>query len=98
MCKVDKDTGKLSTIYQKEVFGLIWSMMPFWIPGMDKDFVVIGSDSGRFIVLEFNQEINEFEKVHQETYGKTGCWRIVPGEFLACDPWGWAVMIGAVEK
>ena len=40
---------------------------------MDKDFVVIGSDSGRFIVLEFNQDLNDFEKVHQETYGKTGC-------------------------
>lgn len=39
-----------------------------------------------------------FVKVHQETYGKTGCRRIVPGQYLACDPKGRAFMIAAVEK
>uniref|UniRef100_A0AAR2K1C0 Splicing factor 3B subunit 3 n=1 Tax=Pygocentrus nattereri TaxID=42514 RepID=A0AAR2K1C0_PYGNA len=39
-----------------------------------------------------------FEKVHQETFGKSGCRRIVPGQFLAVDPKGRAVMIGAIEK
>eukprot|EP00971_Amphidinium_carterae_P310188 6163780-Amphidinium_carterae.1 len=33
-----------------------------------------------------------------ETYGKTGCRRIVPGQYLAVDPKGRAVMIGAIEK
>ncbi len=32
-------------------------------------------------------------KVHQETFGKSGCRRIVPGQFLATDPKGRAVMI-----
>ncbi len=36
--------------------------------------------------------------VHQETYGKSGCRRIVPGQFVAADPKGRAVMIGAIEK
>ena len=98
MCKISAEDGKLQSIYKKEVFGLIRSISPFWIPGMEKDFVIVGSDSGWFVVLEYNKDLNDFEKVHQETYGKTGCRRIVPGEFLACDPWGWAVMIGAVEK
>lgn len=35
-----------------------------------------------------------FEKIHQETFGKSGCRRIVPGQFLAVDPKGRAVMIG----
>lgn len=39
-----------------------------------------------------------FDKVHQETFGKSGCRRIVPGQYLAIDPKGRAVMIGAVEK
>ena len=30
--------------------------------------------------------------------GKSGCRRIVPGQYLAIDPKGRAVMIGAVEK
>uniref|UniRef100_A0A673M240 Splicing factor 3B subunit 3 n=1 Tax=Sinocyclocheilus rhinocerous TaxID=307959 RepID=A0A673M240_9TELE len=39
-----------------------------------------------------------FEKIHQETFGKSGCRRIVPGQFLAVDPKGRALMIGAIEK
>ena len=65
---------------------------------MAKDFVVIGSDSGRIVFLEYLSEINQFVKVHQETYGKTGCRRTVPGQYLAADPKGRAVMISATEK
>jgi len=45
-----------------------------------------------------NIEKREFIKIHQETFGKTGCRRIVPGEFIACDPKGRAIMVGALEK
>lgn len=38
------------------------------------------------------------DKVHQETFGKSGCRRIVPGQYLAIDPKGRAILIGAVEK
>lgn len=62
------------------------------------DYIVVGSDSGRIVILEYNPTKNTFDKVHQETYGKTGCRRIVPGQYLAADPKGRAVMIGAVEK
>jgi splicing factor 3B subunit 3 len=48
--------------------------------------------------LEFNSKQNKFLKVHQETFGKTGCRRIVPGQYLAADPKGRAIMIGAIEK
>ncbi len=63
-----------------------------------KDYVIIGSDSGRVVILEYNPTKNIFEKVHQETFGKSGCRRIVPGQYLATDPKGRAFMIGAVEK
>lgn len=36
--------------------------------------------------------------MHAETYGKTGARRIVPGQYLACDPHGRAAMVAAVEK
>jgi splicing factor 3B subunit 3 len=39
-----------------------------------------------------------FERVHEETYGKTGLRRLVPGSWLACDPRGRAFMIGGIEK
>lgn len=56
--------------------------------------MVIGSDSGRIVILEYNPTKNILEKVHQETFGKSGCRRIVPGQYLAVDPKGRAVMIG----
>jgi splicing factor 3B subunit 3 len=57
---------------------------------------VVGADSGKITILEFSVERNQFEKVHQETFGKTGCRRIVPGQFLAIEPKGRAIMIGMV--
>jgi splicing factor 3B subunit 3 len=62
------------------------------------DYIVVGSDSGRIVILEYLPAKNCLEKVHQETFGKTGCRRIVPGQYLAIDPKGRAVMVGAVEK
>lgn len=62
------------------------------------DYVVVGSDSGRIVILEYHPSKNMFEKIHQETFGKSGCRRIVPGQFLAVDPKGRAVMIGKTTE
>lgn len=62
------------------------------------DYIIVGSDSGRIVILEYIPTKNILEKVHQETFGKSGCRRIVPGQYLAIDPKGRAVMIGAIEK
>ena len=98
LCSIDAITGKVKLVMRQEVFGLVRSIIAFRLLGMQKDFVVLGSDSGRIVILEFDPEEKRFVKVHQETYGKTGCRRIVPGEYLAVDPKGRAIMIGAVEK
>lgn len=58
------------------------------------DYIVVGSDSGRIVILEYLPQKNVFDKAHQETFGKSGCRRIVPGQYLAIDPKGRAVMIG----
>ena len=54
LLKVDEDTGKIKLVYRQEVFGLIRQIVPFRLMGMQKDFVVVGSDSGRIVILEFN--------------------------------------------
>ncbi|KAJ3272626.1 Splicing factor 3B subunit 3 [Terramyces sp. JEL0728] len=72
------------------------SIQPFRLTGSSKDFIVIGSDSGRIVVLEYAD--GRFNKLHQETFGKSGCRRAVPGQYLASDPKGRAIMIGAMEK
>ncbi|MCO5600362.1 hypothetical protein L7F22_054473 [Adiantum nelumboides] len=92
------ENGKLQTILSVECFGAVRSLAQFKLTGSQKDYIVVGSDSGRIVILEYNKEKNMFEKVHQETFGKSGCRRIVPGQYLAVDPKGRAVLIGAVEK
>ncbi|QCE05754.1 spliceosome-associated protein 130 A [Vigna unguiculata] len=92
------DNGRIQTILSVEIFGAIRSLAQFRLMGAQKDYIVVGSDSGRIVILEYNKEKNVFDKVHQETFGKSGCRRIVPGQYLAIDPKGRAVMIGACEK
>lgn len=61
---------------------------------MCRDYILVGSDSGRIVILEYIKDGNHFKKIHQETFGKSGCRRIVPGQYMAADPKGRACMIG----
>ncbi len=92
------DTGKVQTVVATEVFGCIRSLAAVRLTGSNTDHLVVGSDSGRIVLLKFNKDKNAWVKVHQETFGRSGCRRIVPGQFVAVDPKGRACMIGAVEK
>jgi hypothetical protein len=73
-------------------------LTPFNAKGGTRDYIVVGSDSGRIVVLQFDPDRMTFIKLLEETYGKSGCRRIVPGQYLAVDPKGRAIMIGAIEK
>lgn len=94
LLRPDPNTGKVHTLLTVEVFGIVRSLMAFRLTGGTKDYIVVGSDSGRIVILEYISAKNIFERVHQETFGKSGCRRIVPGQYLAIDPKGRAVMIG----
>jgi len=92
-------TGSLmEKVHSQPTYSTVRSLEVFRMPGPNRDYIVVGSDSGRICILEFDEKENCFVKVHQETFGKTGCRRIVPGQYLAVDPKGRAVMISAVEK
>jgi splicing factor 3B subunit 3 len=95
---IDSTNGKLETLISKEVYGQIRKLHTFRLTGNKKDYIILGSDSGRIVVLEVDLEKKDFIKIHQETFGKTGCRRIVPGDYIAADPKGRAIMIGAIEK
>lgn len=41
---------------------------------------------------------NRFQRVHLETFGKSGVRRVIPGEYLAADPKGRACLIASIEK
>eukprot|EP00898_Chlorokybus_atmophyticus_P002633 jgi/Chlat1/3370/Chrsp23S08824 len=98
LLRPDEAHGKIVPVLSVDCFGVIRSIVPFRFTGSSKDYIMIGSDSGRIVILEYNPTKNSFEKIHQETYGKSGCRRIVPGQYLGVDSKGRAAMIGAVEK
>jgi splicing factor 3B subunit 3 len=58
------EAGKLQMIASQEVFGIIRSVAAFRLTGNNRDYVVVGSDSGRIVILIFDNEKNLFEKVH----------------------------------
>jgi len=93
LLRPDPNTGKVHTLLQTEIFGVIRSMVAFRLTGSTKDYAIVGSDSGRILIVEYNPSKNQLVKVQLETFGKSGCRRIVPGQYLAVDPKGRAVMI-----
>ncbi|RDX46072.1 hypothetical protein OH76DRAFT_1531965 [Lentinus brumalis] len=98
LLRPDPDTGKVTAAVASHIFGSIRSLVLFRLTGGIKDYAIIGSDSGRIVIIEYDPDTNTFVKVHQETYGKSGARTIVPGQYLATDPKGRAVMIAAIEK
>lgn len=98
MYKIDVNQGKLVKILRHEMFGVVRSLASFRIMGSTKDYILMGTESGKITIMEYRSEQRCFVLVHQETFGKSGVRRVVPGEFMAVDPKGRTVMIAAVEK
>jgi splicing factor 3B subunit 3 len=80
------------------VFGEIRSLTTLRLTGQTTDYVVVGSDSGKLVILSFDAAHERFERVHEETFGKSGCRRVVPGQYVAKDAKGRAIMVAALER
>ena len=55
LLRPDTQTGKIEVVGSCEVFGLIRSLLTFRLMGMQRDFLVVGSDSGRMVIVEWNK-------------------------------------------
>lgn len=96
--KVDATDGRMNCILNQNCFGIIRNVAPLRLTGFKRDYLVVTSDSGRITILEYNVEKNKLVPIYQETFGKSGIRRVVPGEYLAIDAKGRAAMIASVEK
>ncbi|MCJ1394468.1 pre-mRNA-splicing factor rse1 [Xylographa bjoerkii] len=94
----DPQQGKITTILSQDVFGIIRSLAAFRLAGSNKDYIIIGSDSGRITIIEYLPTTNRFSRLHLETFGKSGIRRVIPGQYLAVDPKGRACLIASIEK
>ncbi|KAI9758926.1 MAG: pre-mRNA-splicing factor rse1 [Chaenotheca gracillima] len=94
----DPVQGKITSMLSQDVFGIIRTLAAFRLAGSSKDYIIIGSDSGRITIVEYLPTQNKFNRLHLETYGKSGIRRVIPGQYLAVDPKGRACLIASVEK
>ncbi|KAJ9664691.1 pre-mRNA-splicing factor rse1 [Neophaeococcomyces mojaviensis] len=94
----DPTQGKISPLFTQDCFGIIRTLAVFRLAGSSKDYIIVGSDSGRITILEYLREQNRFSRLHLETFGKSGIRRVIPGQYLAVDPKGRACLIASVEK
>ncbi|KAL8927267.1 MAG: hypothetical protein Q9208_002443 [Pyrenodesmia sp. 3 TL-2023] len=94
----DPTQGKITTILSQDVFGIIRTLAAFRLAGSNKDYIIIGSDSGRITIIEYVPAQNRFNRLHLETFGKSGVRRVIPGQYLAVDPKGRACLIASAEK
>lgn len=62
------------------------------------DYIILATDSGRIAIVEYIPQQNRFKRQKLETFGKSGVRRVVPGQYLACDPKGRACLIASIEK
>ena len=54
------------TVFSQEVFGIIRCMSLFRLEGSNRDMIVLGTDSGRVVILEYSQEKGRFTKVRSK--------------------------------
>ncbi|KAJ9100377.1 pre-mRNA-splicing factor rse1 [Naganishia adeliensis] len=95
----DPENQRMEVVCGMEVFGGVRNMVAFKLTGQGKDYLILSSDSGRLSILEFEMHPTpHFVSLYQETYGKTGARRMVPGQWLAADPKGRSVMVGSLDK
>ncbi|RDL40402.1 uncharacterized protein BP5553_00381 [Venustampulla echinocandica] len=94
----DPSQGKIITTLSHDVFGIIRAIAAFRLAGSNKDYIIITSDSGRITIVEFIPAQNKFNRLHLETFGKSGIRRVIPGQYLAVDPKGRACLTASVEK
>ena len=86
LLRPDSREGTLRSVSVVDTYSVVRSLAAFRLTGASRDYVVVGADSGKITVLEFDDDAAAFKPVHVEAFGKTGCRRIVPGQYLAVDP------------
>lgn len=66
------DNGRLQIILSTDVFGCIRSLATFRLTGAQRDYIIVGSDSGRIVILDYNKDKNQFVKVGMQPISSNG--------------------------
>lgn len=91
-------SGKLETVSSLNTFCNVRSLTAYRQEQQETDYLVIGSDSGNIPVLQYKPATKEWSKILEEPFGKSGARRVTPGQFVAREPSGKAILVAALEK
>ena len=61
LLRPDTQTGKVDTVLSHDAFGVVRSLAAFRLIGGSKDYLIVGSDSGRIVILEYQPRTNSFD-------------------------------------
>jgi splicing factor 3B subunit 3 len=84
----------LKLIQRLETHSILRGLVNVRLTGEKRDLICLSSDAGALSIVDFTQT----SLPNVVTFGKTGCRRATPGQYLCADPKGRAVMVSAVEK
>ncbi|KAH3684650.1 hypothetical protein WICPIJ_004366 [Wickerhamomyces pijperi] len=96
--KPNKETGKLTQLFQSKTFAIIRSIANFQIANSGKDYIAVTSDSGNLTLLELDLQNRRFVSLFNEPFAKSGIRRLSPGEDLCVDSKGRALFVSAIER
>ncbi|KAG9390157.1 CPSF A subunit region [Carpediemonas membranifera] len=94
----DAELDELTLTSRTPVYSVIRDIVSYNLPETETDVISLGTDSGRFTVYAYDAAAGEFKCRASHPYGRTGCRRTVPGQFIAAQPSGDMVMVAAVEE
>ncbi|KAK6202885.1 CPSF A subunit region-domain-containing protein [Scheffersomyces amazonensis] len=97
LLKPNSNTGKIEILSQQNALSGISKIDKLRIVGTQKDLLVVTSDSGNLVILEYKEDY-QFIPIIQIPVTKSGFSRINPGEYLLVDPQSRCILIGAIEK
>ena len=93
----------LKLMKRVETRSTLRSLTAIRISGSKKDVILVGADGGCLSLLAFDADDSTssvtYKILHCPSFGKSGCRRDTPGQYIASDPRGGrAVMIASTEK
>mmetsp|Transcript_23184 Transcript_23184/g.49148 ORF Transcript_23184/g.49148 Transcript_23184/m.49148 type:complete len:1382 (+) Transcript_23184:152-4297(+) len=92
----DEVQTTLKLITRLETRSVLRSICSVRVSGGKRDVVVVGADGGCCSIIDFENGVAKV--LHCPAFGKVGCRRDTPGQYVASDPRGRAAMIASVEK
>ncbi|KAF2860189.1 hypothetical protein K470DRAFT_258155 [Piedraia hortae CBS 480.64] len=94
----DRSEVKVETIVEQDVFATVRAVGAMRVPGTAADQLIVSSDAGGVLVLQYDVEKKAFQRLKWYTYGKSGVRRTIPGQYLACEPRGRCCLYASTEK